>query len=121
MKKVYNYQVVTTGYRSNEVELSAEDLQALKDWREHSYKGTTDEDLVKYIAGLSEYMYDEMMDMSEEKETNTPEIAKSLYSQLFGDGVERTELWNSLNKSGESELKLEDKEGNELASAPSLM
>lgn len=121
MKKIYNYQVVTTGYRSNEVEISSDDLQALKEWKEHPYTGATDEELVKYIAGLSEYMYDEMMDMSGEKETNIPEFAKNLYSQLFGDGVERTELWNSLNKSGESELKLEDNEGNELGSAASLM
>lgn len=121
MKKIYNYQVVTTGYRSNEVEISSDDLQDLRDWKEHPFNGTTDKDLVEYIAGLKDYLYEEMMDMSGEKETNTPEFAKNLYSQLFGDGVERTELWNSVNKSGESELKLEDKEGNELASAPSLM
>jgi len=68
MKKIYNYQEVTTGYRSNEIEL-----------------------------------------------------AKTVYSQLFGDEVERTELWNSLEKSGESELKLEDEEGNDLASAAAIM
>lgn len=121
MKKIYNYQEVTTGYRSNEIELDSESIQVLRDWNEHPYVGNKDEDLVQYIAGLREYLRDEMMDMSGDRETNTPELAKTVYSQLFGDEVERTELWNSLEKSGESELKLEDEEGNDLASAAAIM
>lgn len=121
MMKIYNYQEVTTGYRSNEVELDSESIQVFRDWNEHAYVGTTDEDLVQYIAGLREYLREEMMEMSGERGTNTPELAKTLYSQLFGDEVERTELWNSLDKSGESELKLEDEEGNDLASAVATM
>jgi hypothetical protein len=121
MRKIYNYQVFTIAQRSNVLEISDEDILALRQWKEHPFQGKTDSELVEYIAGLSDYLLDEMMDLENKVKTNTPPFAKTLYEQLYGDLLERTDLWSSLEKSGDSQLILSDEEGVELAKAESTM
>lgn len=111
MKKIYNFQITQIAERSNIIEIADEDIQALKNWKENPYTGTSDQDLVQYIANLKyEFPSPE----------TAPDFAQQLYDQLFGE-VERTELWNSLEKSGDSKLVLEDNDGNSLAEADSGM
>jgi hypothetical protein len=112
MKVIYNFQIVQIAERSNKVEVADEDIRALKDWKENPYKGTTNQDLVQYIATL-QYTFP--------SPDTAPEFAQRLYDQLFGDEKEKTECWNSLEKSGDSKLMLEDEDGNSLAEAESSM
>lgn len=112
MKKIYNFQITQIGERSNIIEITDEDLQTLKDWKENPYKGTTDQDLVQYVAELQ---------FTFPSPETAPDFAQYLYDQLFGDDKERTELWNSLEKSGDSKLMLDDNDGNTLAEAGSSM
>jgi hypothetical protein len=112
MKVIYNFQIIQIAERSNKVEIIDEDIQALKNWAENPYTGTTDQELVRYIAEL-QYTFP--------SPETAPEFAQRLYDQLFGDEKERTECWNSLEKSGDSKLILEDKDGDPLAEAESSM
>lgn len=112
VKLIYNFQIVQTAERSNKIKLTDEDIQSLKNWAENPYTGTSDQDLVKYIAEL-QYTFP--------SPETAPELAQRLYDQLFGDEKERTECWNSLENSDDSKLILEDKDGNSLAEAESSM
>jgi hypothetical protein len=112
MKLIYNFQIVQIAERSNKVEIADEEIQALKDWKENPYKGTTNQDLVKYIATF-QYTFP--------SPETAPDFAQHLYDQLFGDEKEKTECWNSLEKSSDSKLILEDNDGNSLAEAESSM
>lgn len=121
MKRIYNYQVFTTARRSNVVEINDKDIHALVGWKEYPYQGKTDSELVEYIAGMFDHLRDEMMVAGDQKKTTTPAFAKALYEQLYGDLVEKTDIWCSLDKSGDSQLILKDGEDNELAKADSAM
>lgn len=112
MKAVYNFQIVKIAERTNKIEIVDEDVQALKNWKENPYKGTTDQDLVQYIANLQHTF---------PSPDTAPEFAQRLYDQLFGDDKEKTECWNSLEKSSDSTLILEENDGRNLAEAESSM
>jgi len=99
MKVIYNFQIVKIAERTNKVEIADQDIQALKNWKENPYKGTTDQDLVQYIANLQHTF---------PSPDTAPEFAQRLYDQLFGDDKAKTECWNSLENSSDSTLILEE-------------
>lgn len=111
--KLYNYQVVTIGYRSEIVEIDDEDIQMLREWKEKPYKGETDQDLLDYIKSYTD-------EASYETYDETPYCLIEIYKNLI-DCPERTEIWNSLQKSGDSKIILEDEENDFLAEVDSSM
>jgi len=116
--KIHNFQVVERGERSSIIEITDKHIDILRGWEEFPYTGINDQDFVKYIAELEDYFKE--IEGEEDKHL-FPDFAKILYDQLFGDELERTECWSSLEKSGDSKLILEDNDGNTLAEAESSM
>ena len=123
MYKIYNHQSITIHEKSNDVEITEDDIKEISNWEYMPYEGGNNYNkLLKYIAGFIEHTLHESLDLEEVK---CPKILIECYKELCEEPT-RTEVWNSLSKSGDSTLFIADKRddeirGSTLASTPFYM
>lgn len=102
--RIYNKQTVTVIERSDIVEIDEEDLLELQNWEEFPFKGDPKLELLDHLKAAFRKLSD-----GEIESDSAPLTILNLWFALETD-VTRTQIWNSLHKSGESELVLEDEE-----------
>ncbi len=112
--KIANVKSYTVCERSEFVELSDEDIEELRQWKAHPYKGKSAAALAAYVANL-----EELFTSGEELE-DAPMIADRLASELWTDIV-RTKMWDSDSSDSDSKITVFDDDENELGSSGSNM
>lgn len=110
---IFNRQTYTQTDRSEIVEITPEHIEEFKNYEPAPYTGETNDDLLDYLKCRFEDMDngDELPD--------APAILEELYKKLHIE-VERTDLWSSLEDSGESELIIAQ-DGEEVATTDYTM
>lgn len=117
-KKIYNIQSVTTIERSNIVDITEQDIEDFANCELAPYVGNNDEELLEYLVEIFDRISSNDFNSTED---DLPEKILELYHELASGEVTRTVVRCSLSKSAESEIVIEDENGNDLAGITYIM
>ena len=105
--KVYSEQYVEVLERTNEVDISEEDIEAIINWSACPYDGGKNwRNLCEYLAGVVK----DISDWAIEIDDNTPDVIKRCYNELYENRT-INQVWNNLKFEDISDFCITDKSG----------